>query len=237
MNGLSPTDRVANTRLDPLAAAGLLSDWGFLVRTDLPDGPTPSYLLVALREQPTLRHFDPEAVRYWETRGGRGRRVTLTRRIGLPVSRQFAWGQIEIEDRLGVTNEYLTFGGRLFGAAVEDATVLVFESAVPILRRGGHSQGWDRGADLLAAFFARLKVAVDYVPGFEEQLGSASPEARYVAFLRNCVSRYEGSERLRTTEPELWQLVRSECRSARATHPGVVAVAEALLERAVAIPH
>ncbi|HET7726730.1 MAG TPA: hypothetical protein VFK54_05320 [Candidatus Limnocylindrales bacterium] len=223
-------------RIDPATAAGLLRDWGFLVRRNLPERNGPAYLLVALRERPTLRHFDPEVVRFWETRGGRGCRVALDRRLALPFSRPFAWGRIEIEDRLGVTNEYLTFGGRLLGARVDDASVLVFESPVPILRRGGHSQAWDRGADQLAAFFARLKVAVDYVPGFEQELGSASPETCYVAFVVDAVDRYRRSEALRSSEPELWRTIRSACSRLRTTCPETMGAASALLQHAAAIP-
>jgi len=226
----------AAERIDPTTAAGLLRDWGFLVQRNSPDRNGPAYLLVALRERPTLRHFDPEVVRFWETRSGRGSRVTLDRRLALPFSRPFAWGRIDIEDRLGVTNEYLTFGGRLLGARVDDASVLVFESPVPILRRGGHSQGWDRGADQLAAFFARLKVAVDYVPGFEQALGAATPETRYAAFIVDAVGRYLRSEALRASEPDLWRMIRSACARLRATGPQTVVEASALLERAAAIP-
>lgn len=226
----------AAARIDPATAAGLLRDWGFLVQRNAPDRSGPAYLLVALRERPTLRHFDPEVVRFWETRSGRGSRVTLDRRLALPFSRPFAWGRIDIEDRLGVTNEYLTFGGRLLGARVDDASVLVFESPVPILRRGGHSQGWDRGADQLAAFFARLKVAVDYVPGFEQGLGAAAPETCYVAFVVDAVGRYRRSEALRSSEPELWRMIRSACSRLRAAQPEVVAAAGDLLGRAAVIP-
>ena len=60
-------------------------------------------------------------------------------------------------------------------ATVDDAIVVAFTSPAPLLRRGGHSQGWDAGADLVGAFFARLMVAVDYRPGFEAAIADASP--------------------------------------------------------------
>ena len=46
----------------PVEAAQRLADWGFLAEPDLPDRPGPAYLLVALRDRPTLRHYDPEVV-------------------------------------------------------------------------------------------------------------------------------------------------------------------------------
>ena len=107
----------------------------------------------------------------------------------MPLSEDFSWGMIRIVDRLRVTNEYLTFGGRLDAGLVDDAIVAAFTSTAPLLRRGGHSQGWDAGADLVGAFFGRLMIAVDYRPGFEAAIGDASPIARYAAFVRDCAER------------------------------------------------
>ena len=56
-----------------------LADLGFLVGLDLPGRPGRGYLLVALRELPTLRGDDPERVEYWAARRGRGMRRSLTR--------------------------------------------------------------------------------------------------------------------------------------------------------------
>ena len=90
--------------------AGQMDRWGFLAHSDLPDGPGPAFLLVALRPAPTLQHYDPEAVDYWVTEDGRGSRRTLTHDVSLPRSEDFSWGMIRLVDRLGVSNEYLTFG-------------------------------------------------------------------------------------------------------------------------------
>src|SRR5262245_37805863 len=46
--------------VDPALASELLADWGFLADPDLPHRPGSAYLLVAIRAQPTLRHYDPE---------------------------------------------------------------------------------------------------------------------------------------------------------------------------------
>jgi hypothetical protein len=80
-----------------------LADLGFLAGPDLPDRPGPAYLLVALRDLPTLRHYDPEAVEYWVTQQGRGVRASLTRFTPLPVDRTFSWGMIRLYDRLSVS--------------------------------------------------------------------------------------------------------------------------------------
>ena len=71
-----------------------LEAWGFLAQPDLPDLPGPAFLLVALRPSPSMRHFDPELVRYWTVAAGRGHLQELTRRSTFPLYRPFAWGSI-----------------------------------------------------------------------------------------------------------------------------------------------
>jgi hypothetical protein len=89
-----------STVLDPASAAALMRDFGFLATSDLPDRPGPASLLVALREVPTLHHYDPEAVQYWGNQSGRGVPRTLTREAPLPVETDFSWGLIRIVDRV-----------------------------------------------------------------------------------------------------------------------------------------
>jgi hypothetical protein len=206
-------------QLDPPGAASLLANLGFIACSDLPDRPGPAYLLVAFRPEPTLRHYDPELVSYWVTSDGRGSQRALARDTELPVDIEFTWGLIRIVDRLKASNEYLTFGGHLAAASIQDTTIAVFISPTPLLRRGGHSQGWDHGAESVGAFFARLQVAVDYTPGFEASLAQAGPLARYAAFLNDVVGRFRTSNALRSGHPDLWTLFDTEERRLRRDHP------------------
>jgi len=196
--------------IDPAAAAVRMAHLGFLADPDLPDRPGPAFLLVAMRDAPTLRHFDPELVEYWVSSGGRGRSAAITYATPMPIHAEFSWGLIRIVDRLSVTNEYLTFGGHLEGACIDGVTILVFTSPAPLLRRGGHSQGWDAGAVDLGAFFGRLMIAVDYAPGFEALVSHADPESRYAAFLADLGERYRRSPELRGARGDLWHLIRAE---------------------------
>ena len=195
---------------DPWSAAPILANWGFLAEPDLPDRPGPAFLLVALRDRPTFRHFDPERVEYWVTEAGRGVRHSVTRGSPMPLDQPFSWGPIRIVDRLGVSNEYVTFGGTLQAAEVDAMTVAVLTSEVPLLRRGGHSQGWDDGASTLAAYFGRLLLAVDVKPGYEARAAAATPATRYAAFIDDLVARYRSSAALRDHDPTMWRLLRSE---------------------------
>lgn len=218
--------------LTPALAAPRLADLGFLSSSDLPDRPGPAYLHVALREVPTYRHYDPELVEYWITNAGRGKRRMLTRGTPLPIEVEFSWGLIRIIDRLHVTNEYLTFGGRLSVDTVDGVVVAVFTSPAPLLRRGGHSQGWDQGAESLGAFFGRFLLAVDYMPGFETRAAQAGAVTRYAAFVADTVTRYRGSAILRSQHTGLWNVIQAEERRLRAEHPEAWACGEVLRREA-----
>jgi hypothetical protein len=227
MPGMTLTDP-AVIRLDPISAAPWLTDLGFLANPDLPDRPGPAILLVAMRAEPTLRHYDPELIEYWITVADRGVRRTLTRDTRLPVETEFSWGLIRIVDRLHVSNEYLTFGGRLSADSVDGVVVAVFTSPAPLLSRGGHSQGWDPGAEKLGAFFGRFLLAIDYEPGFEARAAKADPVTRYAAFLDDTMARYRASAQLRAEQRELWSVLQAEERRLRTDRPAEWAAGSSL---------
>lgn len=226
--------RLPATELDPRSASRLLADLGFVSSSDFPDRPGPAYLLVALREKPTLRHYDPESVEYWVSQSGRGTRRLLTRTTRLPIEADFSWGMIRIDDRLHVTNEYLTFGGHLSADMIDGVVIASFTSPAPLLRRGGHSQGWDEGAETLGAFFGRFLLAVDIKPGFEAIAAQADPITRYAAFVADAMARYRTSPILRAQQADLWQVLTAEERRLRADNPTEWANGEVLRSQATA---
>jgi hypothetical protein len=224
------TFRPASESVPLASAAGLISDLGFLAGPDLPDRPGPAYLLVALRDHPTLRHYDPERIDYWVSRKGRGVRGSISRATPMPFDGEFSWGLIRLVDRLDVTNEYVTFGGHVSAAPVDTATIVVFSSPVPLLRRGGHSQTWDAGADELSAFFARLVAAIDLQPELEHVVCDADPLVRYSAFLGETMGRYRASVEMRTTYPHVWSLLRGEESRMRHEHAEAWRIGRDLLD-------
>lgn len=225
------SDRVGGLAVTELA--GQVDHWGFVAHPDLPDGPGPAFLLVALRPAPTLQHYDPEAVDYWVTKDGRGERRTLTHDTPMPQSEDYSWGLIRLVDRLGVSNEYITFGGHLDAAQIDDVVVAAFASPAPLLRRGGHSQGWDAGADAIGAFFARMMVAVDYKPGFEQAFAATTPLVRYAAFLHDTDRRRRTVGRSMSFDDDLGRLVRHEADRLQASAPREWDAAGAFLDAAV----
>lgn len=204
--------------------AALVANLGFLVRRDIPTLGQDALLVVALRKVPTEQHFDPELLVYWRTGAdGRGHRSEVTAASTMPRLAEFSWGPIEIVDRFGISNTFLSFGGSL--AAERDATgavIATFRSRGPILRRGGHSQRYDSIAAAVAGFFGRLLVPIDFQPGAERVIAAATPVTRYAAFLQHEVPRlaielvreaygadarllHAEAERLRLRDPRAWQ--------------------------------
>jgi hypothetical protein len=177
----------------------ILSNLGFeLVEPDRASGEETSHLLAALRPKPTLHHFDPETIGYWFTEGARGRSATLDGETTVPLVVDYAWGRITITDRLGVKNEFLSFGGTLRAQMTEDTTVMVdFSSHAPILRWSGHSQSTDPLASEVGAFFARIKVPIDFVPGAEALVARATPRTLYCAFIQFVRERLSEAHTLR----------------------------------------
>ena len=208
-------------------AAGELAHLGFVLRDGLLLGTTPGpRLLVALRDQPTLEHFDPEEVTFWEARDGRGRGAFIDRETSLPLTRPFAWGRIEVTDRIPESNQFLSFGGTLLAEACDEReTLLAFTSRAPIVRWAGHSQGVDPLADEIGSFFARLMVPIDFQDGAESRIAATDPEAFYAAFLAHSAARLHPGGLLRETFPALAGFVDHERR--RLSHDSPVRWREA----------
>ncbi len=214
-----------STLVDPVAwyeqALPLMAGYGFLVlRGDRAGAQQQSLLLVVLRDQPTLHHFDPEGIDYWVTDQGRGRRARLDRQTTVGDRATHAWGTIQLTDRLGVRNEFLTFGGSVRTRVTADGSLLVeFVSPAPILRLAGHSQGFDPLSPDVGSFFGRLKIPIDFVPGAETRIASMPPRVLYTAFVQDLRARYGGSEALRDAHADVAAWARRESSRLEADAP------------------
>ncbi len=219
------------TSIDPKRAAEYLADWGFLADPDLPDRPGPAFLLVAIRAKPTLRHYDPELVEYWVTGArGFGVREAITYASRMPREAEFSWGRITVSDRKGVANSYVSFGGTMRAERIDGEVICVFESPAPLLRRGGHSQGWDTGSYSVGGFFGRFRAAAGYQHEFETLAAKVDPVTRYSAFVHELMARYRSSEYLRDHYPKLWTIMVGEERRLKRDHPVAWAEGAELLE-------
>ena len=218
------------TTIDPVTAAGMLQYWGFLAHADVSGQEGPSFLLVSMRPSPTYVHYDPEQIDYWVHDGGQGLPASIDRMSPMPMDTQTTWGMIRVVDRLRVTNEWLSFGGRLAAEKVDGAVVAVFTSSAPLLRRGGHSQGWDKAAPSVAAFFAKVRAAAGADHRFEVLEGAADPLARYSCFVTDFARRYRRSDTLKNLDPELWRVVSREEHRMKDRYPQAWKVGGQLLD-------
>ncbi len=164
------TENTSSTPLTPKVAAGFLADLGFLVVPNVPSRSIDGFLLVAIRDHPTLQHYDPEEADYWVDAGLHGCAMSLWRRTKMPIHDAFSWGVIRIVDRLHVTNDFLTFGGTMRAEEVDGTAIVVFRSMAPMLRLGGHSQVSDDAAVPLATFFGRLRGVMTVSPVAERRV-------------------------------------------------------------------
>jgi hypothetical protein len=219
-----PHPALADARAWVSAANGLLAELGFtLINGDDPAEPGGANLLVALRDQPTLHHFDPEEVSYWRFDGEHGRLATLERRTDIAGEHPFSWGRIRIVDRLKVENDFLGFGGTMRVADVDPSTRIVqFHAPAPIFRWAGHSQGLDWLTDEVGAFFARLMVPIDFEGGAERLIGEAGPAALYAAFVQDAWRRFAATRLEEEAEPELARWARREGHRLEAADPEAV---------------
>lgn len=208
-----------------------LARLGFELRDGLETGTVPGpRLLVALRDTPTLQHFDPEGITFWEAKSGRGRAAGIDRDVVLPLVRPFAWGRIDITDRVPVSNSFLGFGGTLLAEARnEHETFVAFVSRAPLVRWSGHSQGVDPLVDEIGSFFGRLMVPIDFQEGAEARIAAADPEALYAAFLHHAAARFKPGGRLRDTYPDLARFVDHERHRMPADAPAAWGDGEELL--------
>lgn len=183
-----------NVPLGPEVGRELLDDLGFLLVPGSPLSVGRAYLFVAIRPQPTLRHFDPERIDYWVTPAGHGVAASVESATREPLAGEHSWGSIRIVDRLSAANEFATFGGELLVARLAEAKICVFSSDAPIVACGGHSQDWAPGARDMYGFLARLRAAADPRGPLEPLIAGLSPVARYAAFVADSLERARRSE-------------------------------------------
>jgi hypothetical protein len=138
--------------------------WGFEVFDSWP-GPGPGYLrlLVALRPEPTLEHFDPECLTLTFLDGQNiPHRTGITRETLIHGKVRVCPGHVAVSDRVNKRVEFYCYGGTLEVIEVNDVEqyrLLCFESEAPILAL--HSSLRQGMEDLLAdsseALVARMR--------------------------------------------------------------------------------
>jgi hypothetical protein len=226
-----PPETIEQPALTIDEAAGLMADFGFVAFKTPPNADvTDSCLMAMIRDAPTLRHFDAEAVNCWVMENGHGQTQLVDRESRTPISRPFSWGRIRLVDRLGMRNSFVSFGGWLTGERVgADALLLIFRSTAPILRLPGHSQHSDHLSDDVLSFFGRLIPRLWSSPAHERVVGSAPPQDLYAAFLLHEAGRLHVSRSLREAIPVDAHVLLRELELAERDRPDALAAGRELL--------
>ncbi len=226
----APPETAADAPLTIGAAAALMARFGFVAFRTPPESPMPEWCLMAvLRNAPTLTHFDPTLVTYWTFQAGQGRQASITTTTPLPISRRLSWGRIEIRDRLGARNGFVSLGGELRAERIgADAVLVLFHSAAPILRLPGHSQREDELAQDVAGFFARLVPHVWKSRTTEWRVARTPPEVLWGAFLLDELDRLDASVRAVDELARPRRQVRSALRELARERPDALEAARAL---------
>jgi hypothetical protein len=130
-----------------------------------------------------------------------------------PLSRlagDYSWGTIEVVDRIGASNRFVSFGGAVNVALDHDVHAVLFRSDAPILCAGGHSGPADPLADDIVAFFGILRAAAGNSPHLQARIVGSSPLALYGAFLARSVAAYGRARLMSRAQVSLVSLLRQE---------------------------
>jgi hypothetical protein len=209
------------------ASADALRDLGFtLLHSDRPAADDGSQLLVALRDRPTLRHFDPEQVTCWVAASGRGRAVPIDRHTP-PGERSILWGHVA-SGQAG--------GGEPFpdvrrATPIADVDPGSASSARPpgrwsgaatprVSMPGRRDRGVLRPADRARRLPGRRRVSP----------GRRAPEHLYAAFLRDTAARRRRRPRLDRIATSLRSWINAETARIRGAHPAWWEAAGILLD-------
>jgi hypothetical protein len=177
----------------------LMENWGYyLLPQSHPDSPGYTGLLVAIRKQPTEKHFDPQTMRLrlrdkhngvtWTTLG-------LHSPVELPIeaSLQACPGEVILRDRTDKRANFFVFGGSLEAVAVPGETVYSLRSPAPILQLTDDPESVPgQLASETEALIGELRVRWGSdEKGFNRRLAQVDPFQFYLATLQAILARYE----------------------------------------------
>jgi hypothetical protein len=197
----------------------LMENWGYyLLPKSHPDSPGYTGLLVAIRKQPTEKHFDPQAMRLrlrdkhneatWTTLG-------LHSPVELPIkaSLHACPGEVILRDRTDKGVNFFVFGGSLEAVSVPGETVYSLRSPAPILKLTDAPESVpDQLASETEALIGELQVRWGSDErGFARRLAQADPFQFYVATLQAILARNERDHHtLQETFHEFYLALRNE---------------------------
>jgi hypothetical protein len=192
----------------------LINNWGYylLPRTHL-SSPGFEGLLIAIRDQPTQLHFDPESI---ELRfADQGEAAWTALRLNTPVhgTRQVMAGRVMLLDRLEKRIAFYTFGATLTASYGANEVVFVIRSTAPVLQI---EEGYNSVANqlsteaevLIGQWQAQYGRKED---GLSRLLARLDPCALYQLSLDRLVKKFVERPGLRATQYGTYMSLREEC--------------------------
>lgn len=191
-----------------------VENWGYyLLPKSHPHSPGYTGLLVAIRETPTKRHFDPEKIRLQILdEHGMPNRMTFYLEWHLAKSRQVCTGRVILQDRKDKQVEFFTFGGSIESVSVPGETMYSLRSTAPILQLTDKEKSIP---DLLAAETEILIAKQEARWGadderFGRQLAQIEPLQFYMASISSLLARSKQTSVLQKEIAELYTVLRKE---------------------------
>lgn len=175
--------------------------WGYyLLPRPHPDSPGYAGLVVAIRDQPTGLHFDPETMEIRLLDGdGVVRRTLLTLDTPFSGSRRVCPGRVTLHDRVDKRIELFTFGGSLEAVAVPGETVYLLRSPAPILELNPGVESFsDQLASETEVTLAKIQARWGRNDdGYARRLAQIEAGRFYVASVQSILTRYERAPALK----------------------------------------
>ena len=185
----------------------LMKSWGYHpLAKPHPGSPGHTGLLVAIRKEPTDKHFDPQTLhlRLRDEYGGAGWK-TLSWLSPLEGSGHVCPGTVTLKDRSGRQIEFFTFGGSLEMTSGPGEMAYSLRSPAPVLELTAHEE---TVPDQLAAEAEELLARIEVKwgtdeKGFNRQLAEVDPLQFYLSALASIVNHYEQVQVLEEAYHEL----------------------------------
>jgi hypothetical protein len=201
--------------MDEQSVLELMKRWGYFpLPKPHPDSPGYSGLLVAIREQPTGKHFDPQTLHLrLRDEKGLARWRTLSWLSPLEAGTDHACaGLVTLYDRSGKRVDFFTFGGTLEVTSVPGEVVYALRSPAPVLELTAHDE---TAPDQLASETELLMGEMEERWGLDEQgydrrLAAVEPLQFYLAVLQSILLHYERARVLEKAYHQLYDVLRQE---------------------------
>jgi hypothetical protein len=192
----------------------LMKDWGYYpLAGPHPDSPGYGGLLVAIRKEPTGKHFDAQTLHLrLRDEYGQASWRTLSWLSSLEDIAHVCPGMITLQDRSGKQVEFFAFGGSLEMTSGVEEMIYSLRSPAPVLELTAHEE---TASDQLAAETEELLAKIEVKwgkdeKGFNRRLAEVDALQFYLSTLASILHRYEQVHILETAHHDLFTTLRRE---------------------------